>query len=89
MKGFEDHDDLPDKTLSELKEENGEDAPDWDEAAEEFQQDREELHRLAEIMFTASFLGEMFQDDYITLREYFALTEYVEEEEAKLDMTLL
>lgn len=92
MKGMEEHDDMPDKTLSELKNEEAEDEQsnvDWDEAAEEFKNDREELFRLAEIMFTASLLGEMFNEDILTLREYFVLTEYLEMCERNCDMSLM
>lgn len=72
------------KTYSELVDEDDE----WEEMREEFEDDREELNRIIEIMNTATLLGEMFSEDEITLGEYLDLTDYLSEEERKLDMSV-
>ena len=91
MNGLERHDEIPDKTFSELMEdsEDDEDAPDWVETQEEFEKEIEEFHTLAEVMYAAIVFGRMFEDDYITLREYMALTDYLEDIERDLDMYLV
>lgn len=87
MKNLDANEDIPDLTLSEIDEDD--EYGDAEEALEEYREGRQEFFRLCEIIFTAIFLTEMFEEDYITFREYFALTDYLEEAEAELDVRLI
>lgn len=89
MKGTEEHDEIPDKTLSTLKEEADDvEEVDWERIENELDADIEEFHRLNELIGASIILAEMFQQDLITFREYFTLTEYIEEEDRDLGVRL-
>lgn len=85
---LDEFEEFPDKTIAELKADEDEEV-DWAKAEDEFEGETEEFHRLAEVIYSAIILGEMFQQNYITLREYMALTEYLEDIERDLDISLI
>lgn len=87
MKNIDKHDDVPDKTLSELK--AGDESEKWRMGEAEYEDEHEEYLRLAEIVFGITILTEMFKKDLITAREYFALMDFLEDEERKLDVSLM
>lgn len=75
-----------DKTFEELKEESDDD---WESTFEEYKEDCDDIRRLAEIHAAGRLLTEMFVDGEITLGEYWDLTDYLEEQEADLDRSIL
>lgn len=74
--------DFPDKTLTELVED--EDNVEWtEEDIEDLEENFEEYRNTMELMAAATILGRMMMDDKLTFREYIELTNHVEDYQDK------
>jgi len=74
----------PDKTLSEIEDSDEYDDFDVDvDDRDEFFEEVDEYRNSVEILASSIMLARMFEDDYITFREYIRLTNYVEDFEAE------
>jgi hypothetical protein len=74
---------VPDMTLSELRENDEFDV--GDEIVEDVADDIADAKEAMVILAATMALADMFEDDYITFREYIRLTDYLVEKEEALD----
>lgn len=81
--------DWPDKTLTELQEDDEFDHEERIHTQEEVEEMRQEVFNVFEIRATGSMLARMVENDDITLKEYADLSDILMEYESDLDATLL
>lgn len=79
-----DPDNLPDKTLHKLQEE---DHKELDNLIDDAEEEIEDRRKYATLMAGHVILAEMFKDNLITLREYMRFANYLEERGRELDHT--
>lgn len=79
-------DDYPDKTLTELQDEDHEEIENLrEDIAGELSDRRKSITLIA----ATNVIARMFEDDVITLREYIRLTNWIEEENRSLEHGIL